>query len=86
MSEQQLNDQLTQLRTALKENDALSEQTSQLLHQLEDEITASLNTNDNQETSLTDTAALLESRFATEHPTAEALMRNIIDTLAKMGI
>ena len=31
-------------------------------------------------------AKLLEARFATDHPTAEGFIREIIDTLARMGI
>jgi len=31
-------------------------------------------------------AGLLEARFATEHPVAERFMREIIDTLVKLGV
>ena len=31
-------------------------------------------------------AKLLEAKFATSHPTIERFMREVIDTLAKMGV
>ena len=36
--------------------------------------------------SVVEQARLLEARFAVEHPTAERFVREMIDTLAKIGV
>lgn len=86
MSQDALNEQLRELQASLQASNELSPQTTELLQQLEAQIQVTLDPHDDTETSLADTAAMLESRFASEHPVAESLMRDIIETLAKMGI
>ncbi len=61
-------------RTSLKELDAN-------IHDLLDE-----STNEPSKSSVMEQAKLLEARFAIEHPTVERFMREVIDTLAKIGV
>jgi len=43
-------------------------------------------TSEQKITSVTERAKLLEAKFAINHPTVERFMREVIDTLAKIGV
>ena len=86
MSKNNLTELLIKLKTeiGITEIDA---ETRTILHGLESEIHSMLNdTSSSASTTMMETAELLETKFATEHPIAEGVVREIINALAKMGI
>ena len=85
------NDKIRQLLAKLHEEvqetelDAKSRSSLQELdsdiHQLLDSSTV-----EPSAASVVEQAKLLEARFAVDHPTAERVMREVIDMLAKIGV
>lgn len=66
----------------------LDAETRSLVQKLDSDIHSLLESGATGETgnSVLERAKQLESNFATEHPAAERFMREVIDTLARMGI
>lgn len=87
MSNATLKELLEQLHEALAET-TLDGETRELVTALDSEIHALLQSGESEQElrSTHDRAQLLEARFAVEHPTAERFLREMIDTLARMGI
>lgn len=85
-----MNDQLRallqDLKTELADIDNLDAETLDALEALDQNIDQLLDKNATPPASLIATATKLETRFASEYPLAESILRNIIDSLAKMGI
>lgn len=89
MSKENLKETLKNLHTNLESAGAVDAELKSLLKVLDGDIQALLNQEDND----TPAAALLISRaqsisarFATEHPQLEKVMRELADTLARLGI
>lgn len=83
MSSERLAELLAELNRELRESSELDAETRELLGKLNDDIerlTAA------EPESPIDRAKQLESRFATDHPVAERIVRELADVLAKMGI
>ena len=87
MSIDSVKDLISQLQTEIDATQ-LDKETVEYLKALEHLIhqkVGAIESDDGQE-SLLETAKKLEVQFATHHPRAEAIMREILDTLGRMGI
>jgi hypothetical protein len=88
MSEKKIKELLAQLNSELETTDQVDSETQELVRELDKEIhrlVESDPTPDDVE-SVLDQATSIETRFAVDHPVAERFLREIIDTLAKVGI
>ncbi|TWH64292.1 uncharacterized protein DUF4404 [Azomonas agilis] len=89
MSTPELQSHLTALRDQLSQSNTLTEAERASLIALAQDITDRLanNTPLNQDSnSLTDTLNLAVERLEVEHPTLVVTLRNIVQSLANMGI
>jgi hypothetical protein len=90
MNRQELTDLLQKLQSALEAGPAVDEGLKASLRQLDHDIQTLL-TPDNTAAatdagSLNERAQELEARFETEHPVLASTLRDVMDTLGKMGI
>ncbi|MFT4711986.1 MAG: putative transcriptional regulator [Candidatus Azotimanducaceae bacterium] len=87
MSQNTIKDLLDKLKSEIETTEVDSE-SRKILFRLESDIQIWLNETSEKRMSTTmmETAEMLETEFASEHPTAERLVREIIDALARMGI
>lgn len=87
MSESVIRDLLDKLKSEVETTEVDSE-SRRMLHRLESDIHSLLNETSEQSTStsMMETAEMLETQFASEHPIAEGLVREIMEALARMGI
>jgi len=85
------NEKIRQLLVSLQEeiqNTEVDADTSSMMRELDADI-HSLLKDDTSETSsdaVLQRARSLEADFATKHPTAERFLREVIDTLVRMGV
>ncbi|MFO1435747.1 MAG: DUF4404 family protein [Gammaproteobacteria bacterium] len=88
MSEQALKDLLTRLHGELHTASALDADTLSLVRKLDTDIKHILASAPaaTETESIAKRAAALESRFAVNHPVAEQIIREIINTLARIGV
>ncbi|CAA0093819.1 Uncharacterised protein [BD1-7 clade bacterium] len=86
MSNQHIHELLNQLKQEIAESGQMSEDTRVLLESLSSEVDQATNPDQDQPESMMDTAMELEASFASKHPVAEGLIREVIDALGKMGI
>lgn len=87
MSNEEIRQLLAKLQNEIHQTD-LDAETRSLVKDLDADIHGLLDS-DSAETdtvSVLERAKLLEANFATEYPTAERFMREVIDTLVRMGI
>ena len=84
MSNERIKKLLAQLREELESTD-VDDDLQKLMGELDDEINGVIE-NDADVNALVDRAKELEAGFATKHPAAERFMREVIDTLVRMGI
>ena len=87
MSKETIQDLLSKLQSEIQHTE-LNSETRTLMASLDDSIQALLATpavTENND-SLPENAQQLEAIFAATHPTAERFLREMIDTLARMGI
>jgi hypothetical protein len=87
MSNEQIKTLLEKLRDELQTTDIDSE-TRGMLQELDANLHGFLDPESKQDDSqpVLEKAAELETRFATNHPVAERVVREIIETLARMGV
>lgn len=87
MSTKQIKKLLAQLQEEIHK-DGLDDETRSLVRQLDTDIHGLLASDADQEeaSSVVSRAKELEANFATDHPTAERFMREVIDALVRMGI
>ena len=87
MSTKQIKELLTQLQEEIHKTE-LDDETRSLVRQLDTDIHGLLASEVDQEeaSSIVSRAKVLEANFATDHPTAERFMREVIDGLVRMGI
>lgn len=87
MSTQQIRELLAQLQEEIHKTD-LDDETRSLVRELDTDIHDLLAADVEQEepSSVVSRAKALEANFATDHPTAERFMREVIDVLVRMGI
>lgn len=84
----QLQQQLQELRNQLAQKPSLSDaeraELSALMQEIDQQL--ALGASNKPSASLTDEVNLAVERFETEHPTLAATLRNIVQSLANMGI
>ena len=87
MSNKEIRQLLAKLRNEIQKTE-LDADTQSLVRELDSDIHDLIdsNTGDEDSESILKRARLLESDFATNPPTAERVMREVIETLARMGI
>lgn len=85
MSNSTIRTLLEQLRNEIQSTE-LDAETQALISELDNDIHALANTEHGEESSVLQRARRLEGRFAAEHPTAERIVAEVINTLSKMGI
>ena len=88
MSDSQLKDLLDRLHRELEKTDQVDPDTLEQVRQLDDDIQRLIDSGaqTGEVDSVLDRAASMETRFAVDHPVAERFLREIMDTLAKLGI
>jgi septal ring factor EnvC (AmiA/AmiB activator) len=91
MDKQELASLLKKLQTELESGQPVDAQLKQQLQTLDQDIQKVLAqgsplTREAEENSLEDRAQQIEARFATEHPYLANTLRDVMDTLGKMGI
>jgi len=84
MSKERVKDLLTQLREELRTTD-IDDELDKMMGELDDDIHAVVDDNADVD-ALIERAKGLEADFASKHPAAERFVREIIDTLVRMGI
>lgn len=88
MESQKLKTLLSQLNDALENGEDLDSETLEQVRELDEQIDRLLDPDspENEPDSVIDQARSIEARFAVEHPVAVRFIREIIDSLAKVGI
>ncbi|MCB1664289.1 MAG: DUF4404 family protein [Pseudomonadales bacterium] len=86
MSQEKLRSLLTQLQQEIARGDELDEETLALVRQLNDNVDALIESAEDVNAPVMDDAIALEARFAATHPMAERVLRELIDTLGRIGI
>jgi len=87
MSNTEIRELLTRLQEEIQKTE-LDDKTRSMVKELDSDIHGLLDTEgDKAETdSVVEKARALETNFATDHPTIERFMREVIDVLVRMGI
>ena len=85
MSNDEVRRLLRELRRELEQTE-LDAETRAALTQLDDDLHRVIGDEDDGDYDVVEQARRLESQFAAEHPTANRVLREIIDTLGKIGI
>lgn len=87
MSTEQIKELLAELQKEIHGTE-LDDETRSLVRELDCDIHSLLaeDADDAEAGSVLTRAKALEANFATEHPTAERFMRELIDVLVRMGI
>lgn len=86
MSENNVKNLLVQLRQALAEGGAVDEETLEMAKKLDKEISAFIASAEDVNSPVLEDAIALEARFAANHPVAERVIRELIDSLGRIGI
>lgn len=86
LSEKNVKILLVQLQQALAEGGAVDDETLAMAKKLDKEISAYIASAENVNSPVLDDAIALEARFAANHPVAERLIRELIDSLGRIGI
>lgn len=86
MSENRIKILLLQLREELARNEQVDPETLQLVKRFDEEMDAFIESSENVNSPVMDDAIALEARFAVSHPVAEKLLRELIDSLGRIGI
>jgi hypothetical protein len=87
MSNEKIRELLARLQDEVQDTE-LDADTRSSLRELDADIHELLDsaTSEQKISSVTERAKLLEAQFAISHPTAERFIREVIDTLAKIGV
>lgn len=86
MSQEKIKALLLQLQEELSETTEVDEDTLALVKQLDSNIDQLIASAEDVNSPVMDDAIALEARFAANHPVAERLIREVIDTLGRIGI
>ena len=84
MSKERIKDLLAQLREEIRRTE-VDDELQKLIGELDDDIHSVIE-NDEDVNAVLERAKELEAGFATSYPTAERVMREVIDALVRMGI
>jgi hypothetical protein len=85
MSSERVRDLLKQLRHELDTTD-VDPETLSLVRELDGDIQELLDSTENPVDALMQRAEAMEVRFAVNHRVAERILREIVETLARMGV
>jgi hypothetical protein len=85
MSSERVRDLLKQLRHELDTTD-VDPETLSLVRELDGDIQELLESTENPVDALMQRAEAMEVRFAVNHRVAERILREIVETLARMGV
>ena len=87
MSNEKIRELLAKLQDEVQDTE-LDADTRSSLRELDSDIHELLDsaTSEQKLSSVTERAKLLEAQFAISHPTAERFIREVMDTLAKIGV
>ena len=88
MNDKSLKELLNKLHAVLEKTDEVDPETLKLVRNLDEEINRLVDPDSPEDDfdSVVDQAKSVETRFAVDHPVAERFLREIIDTLSKVGI
>lgn len=88
MNETNLKELLKQLHQALEKTDSVDADTLQQVRELDEEVNRLLDSGSGGDEfdNVMDQAKAVETRFAVDHPVAERFLREIIESLSKVGI
>ncbi len=86
MSQQRVRLLLSELQLELARTGEVDEETLALIRKLEQDIDELIESSEQRNSPVLDDAIALEARFAANHPIAEKLLREVIDSLARIGI
>lgn len=87
MSEQRLKELMSALIAELQDNDGVDPDTLELARKLDVDIEELTDPDvESDSASMLDDAIALEARFAASHPVAEKTIRELINSLSKIGI
>jgi hypothetical protein len=88
MKETNLKELLQQLHQVLEKTDSVDPDTLNQVRELDEEVNRLLESGSSGDDfdNVVDQAKAVETRFAVDHPIAERFLREIIDTLSKVGI
>jgi hypothetical protein len=88
MNETNLKELLKQLHQALEKTDSVDPDTLKQVKELDEEVNRLLESGSQGDEfdNVVDQAKAVETRFAVDHPVAERFLREIIETLSKVGI
>lgn len=88
MTDVAMKELMTRLHAALAGVDKADPELMSLVRELDNDIQRLMHPGTPQpsQQSMLDRAASLEARFATEHPRAEQVLREIVEALGRMGV
>ncbi len=86
MSQERIKALLQQLQQELANTTTVDAETLAQVKQLDTDIDQWLEEAEDVNSPIMEDAIALEARFAANHPVAERLIREVIDTLARIGI
>ena len=86
MSQQKVRLLLSELQLELARTEDVDEDTLALIRKLDQDIEELIESSEQRNSPVLDDAIALEARFAANHPVAEKLLREVIDSLARIGI
>lgn len=88
MNETNLKELLQQLHRALEKTESVDPETLKQVRELDEEVNRLLESGSQGDDfdNVVDQAKAVETRFAVDHPVAERFLREIIETLSKVGI
>jgi phosphate uptake regulator len=88
MNDKNLKELLNQLHDVLDRTESVDPETLDLVRELDEDINRLIESKspEDEYDNVVDRAKSVETRFAVEYPVAERFLREIIDTLAKVGI
>lgn len=87
MSDKKLKQLLLQVQEQLQQQDDLDNETQALLHKILSDVEGEVNVDaDDLNQDLTDRIEEQAVQFEQEHPTLSAVLRQVMDTLGRIGI
>lgn len=86
MSQDKVKSLLLELQRELSRTEEVDPETLGLFRKLERDIDEFIESAENVNSPILDDAIALEAQFAVRHPVAERLIREVIDTLGRIGI
>jgi hypothetical protein len=86
VSQERIKLLLTELQAELAQADEVDPGTLEMVRKLDADIDQFIDTAESQNSPVLDDAIALEARFAANHPVAERLLRELIDSLGRIGI